>query len=196
MPPLPPKKVWPRVLAWTAGIFAVLVVSVVVLALIFGDKSAAKLDQYMKGKGVTYESADGQVTVRFPEQPKLQDFPIPLGNGNTANEHAALLSRHAYEFGFAEIKLPAGIDAAHRAAGLKGSVVGGAKGAEAVLTKSGPTTFRGYQAYEGRALAKDGSELAIISFMARDTIYTMFVHVEKDSASTLHEYEQSVEIAR
>ena len=143
--PPPPKKVWPRVIAWIAGIFAVLVVALVVLALVFGDKSAAKLDQYMKGKGVTYQSADGRVTVRFPEQPKLQDFAIPFGNGTTENEHAALLSRHTYEFGFAEIKMPAGVDAAHRMAGLKGSVVGGAKGAEAVLTKSGPTTFRGYQ---------------------------------------------------
>ena len=121
--PPPPKKVWPRVIAWIAGVFVVLVIAVVVLALVFGDKSAAKLDQYMKGKGVTYESADGRVTVRFPERPKLQDFAIPLGNGDSENEHAALLSRRTYEFGFTEIKLPAGVDAAHRMAGLKGSIV-------------------------------------------------------------------------
>src|SRR3954470_3623690 len=36
--PQPRKKVWPRVLAWVAGVFAVLVVAVVVLALVFGDK--------------------------------------------------------------------------------------------------------------------------------------------------------------
>jgi len=64
-----------------------------------------------------------------------------------------------------------------------------------VLTKSAPTTFRGFEAYGGRGLAKDGSELAIISFLARDTIYTMFVHVDKDPTATMREYEQSLNIA-
>jgi hypothetical protein len=195
VPPQPRKKVWPRVIAWGAGIFAVLVVAVVVLALVFGDKSAAKLDRYMKGKGVTYQSADGRVTVRFPEQPKLEDVPVPLGDGSSKNAHLALLSRHTYEFGFTEFKLPAGIDAAHRAAGIKGSVVGGAKGANVVLTTAGATTFRGFEAYQGRGLAKDGSGLAIISFHARGALYTMFVHVEKDPMATMHEYEQSLKIA-
>jgi hypothetical protein len=191
----PRQPVWPRVLAWLAGVLAVLVVAAVVLALVFGDKSAAHLERYMKGKGITYQSADGRVTVRFPEQPKLEDVPVPLGDGTSGHAHLALLSRHTYEFGFTEFKLPAGIDAAHRRAGIKGAVLGGANGAHVALTNSGPTTFRGFEAYAGRGLAEDGSGLALISFTARDAIYTMFVHVDKDPTATMREYEQSLKIA-
>lgn len=48
----------------------------------------------------------------------------------------------------------------------------------------------------GRGLAEDGTGLELLAFATRDAIYTLFVHVEKDTTAAMREYEQSVKIAR